>query len=167
MTLWCLSATSPRWLTWVKTSQARLTHVIVFFRSSTNVQILCEHVEQIFLLRTGFHKTQNNRIFYEFKILDFLRMLAHLENANIATVAQSKQHIVANPNVFCVLVPKYATIPLFLMGYCPLEHWKKIGSRKKKAVFWMYTFSASDRSNTLKNAFYARFYFQKTVWGQN
>ncbi len=64
-------------------------------------------------------------------------MLAHLENANIATVAQSKPHIVAKCSVYGVLVPKYATIPLFLMGCCPLEHWKKFGPKKKKAFFWM------------------------------
>ncbi len=93
-------------------------------------------------------------------------MLVHLENANIASVAQSKPRIIANCNVFGVhvLAPKYATIPLFLMGYCPLEHWKKVGPKKKKAVFgWQiikkYTFSALDGCKTLKNAFYARFYF--------
>ncbi len=37
MTLWCLSATSPRYLTYVETSYARLTHVTVFFCSSTIV----------------------------------------------------------------------------------------------------------------------------------
>ncbi len=89
-------------------------------------------------------------------------MFAHLGNANIATVAQSKPHIIANCNVFSVLSPKYATIPLFLMGYCALEHWKKVDKKKKKAVFNgkssnKYTFS--ERSETLKNVFYARFYF--------
>ncbi len=91
-------------------------------------------------------------------------MLAHLENANIATVAQIKPHIIANCNAFGVLVPKYATIPLFLMGYCPLEHCGKFGPKKKKAVFgWQILkkciFSALDRSETFKNGFYARFYF--------
>ncbi len=51
------------------------------------------HVELIFLLRTGSHKTQNNKVFYEFKIIDLSCMLAHLENANIATVAQSKPYL--------------------------------------------------------------------------
>ncbi len=63
-------------------------------------------------------------------------MLGHLENVNSAAVGQRKPHIVANRNVFGVLVPKYATITLFLMGYCPLEHWKKIGPKKKKALFY-------------------------------
>ncbi len=117
-----------------------------------------------FLLRTGSHKTQNNKVFYEFKIIEFSCILARLGHANIATVAQSKPHVVTNRNVFGVLVPKYATIPLFFMGYRPLEHWRKYWTKKEKAVvLWQiikkYTFSASDRSNTLKNAFYARFYF--------
>ncbi len=136
MTLWCLSAISPRRLTCVEKSYARLTHVIVFSSSSTNVQTLCAHVELIYSLRTGSHKTQNTKVFYEFKIIDFSCILAHLENANIATVAQSKQHIVANCSVFGELVPKYATIPLLLTGYCPLEHWKKIGPKKEKSCFF-------------------------------
>ncbi len=170
MTLLCLSATSPSWLTSVETSYARLPHVIVFSSSSTNVQTLCAHVELIFSLRTASHKTQNNKVFHEFKIIDFLCMLAHLENANIATVACSKQA------TYCCKLQRiqrisaqYATIPLFFMGYCPLEHWKIIGSKKTKAVFLMANHQrvSSDRSKTLKNAFYARFYFQRTVWGQN
>ncbi len=125
-----------------------------------------------FSLRMGSHKTQNNKVFYEFKIIDFSCMLAHRENTNIATVAQSKPHIIAKCNVFGVLVPKYATIPLFLMGYCPLERCKKFGSKRKNCVFgWQiikkYAFPASERSKTFKNVFNARFYFQKTVWGQS
>ncbi len=127
---------------------------------------MCACRTDFFLLRTGSHKTQNKKVFYEFKIIDFSCMLAHLENANIATVAQSKQHIVANCNVFGVLVPKYATIPLVLMGYCPLEHWKQIGSKKEKAVFWMVNhqkvyFSASDCSKPSKSGSTHDFTFRK------
>ncbi len=48
---------------------------------------------------------------------------------------------------------------------------KKLNQKRKKAVFgWQIikkcTFSASDRSKTFKNGQYARFHFQKEVWGK-
>ncbi len=62
-------------------------------------------------------------------------MLARLENANSATVAQSKPHIVANCNVFGVSVPKYATIPLFSWGTAHSNIERKKIDPKEKAVF--------------------------------
>ncbi len=62
-------------------------------------------------------------------------MLTHLGNANIATLAQSKLYVIASCNVIGVSAPKYATIFLFLMGYCPLEHCKKIGPKREKLFF--------------------------------
>ncbi len=95
-------------------------------------------------------------------------MYAHLENENIATVAQSKQHIIPNCNVFDVLSPKYATMPLFLLEYTAhLNIGKKLEQKRKKLFLgWQiikkYTFSALGRSKTFKNAFYTHdFNFRK------
>ncbi len=90
-------------------------------------------------------------------------MLAHLGNANIATVAQNKRRIVANCNVFGVLGLKYATIACF--SVLPTRTMQKNWIKKEKNCFigWQiikkHTFPASDRSKTFKNTFYARFYF--------
>ncbi len=143
-----------------------LTHVIVFSSSSTNVWTLCAQVELIFSLRTGSHKTENNKVFYEFKIIEAKCMLAHLWKCEYH-YCRSKQA------TYCCKLQRIWRISAQICNNTVVSHrvlptrtLKKIGSKNKKLFFgWQSikncTFSASDRTKTFKNGFYARLYFWK------